>query len=213
MRSTAQPAPALDLPILAHGEIRLFHVATPEACRRWRAGFIGAFQAICAAAPFYERYSPDEAGGVWQRLTRGPDHITVLAVGPSDEVVGYALGVPLAAERALARQLDGLIAVPQTFYFAELGVLPEYRGCGLGTTLVRARLHTIDPERFEAIVLRAPVPQSGDYPIFTKMGFEEMGVSSDVRTLRTDGRVTADRRAFLHCVLSQIRLDEGSTTP
>ncbi|TVQ87417.1 MAG: GNAT family N-acetyltransferase [Deltaproteobacteria bacterium] len=211
MSPTPLPANPPELPVLAHGDVRLFHVATPEACHRWRAGFIGAFQAVCAGPPFNERYSPDEADAVWRRLTRSPEHVTVLAVGPSENVIGYALGVPLSSQRDLASQLDGLVSVPRTFFFAELGVLPRHRGRGIGTALVHTRLHTLDARRFQAIVLRAPVPAGGNYPIFTKLGFEEMGVSSDVRTLRTDGRVSADRRAFLYCVLSQIRLDDTRT--
>ena len=39
------------------------------------------------------------------------------------------------------------------------------------------------------------------------MGFDEMGVTMDVSAMRTDGKVTTDRRMFMSKVLSQVPLD------
>jgi ribosomal protein S18 acetylase RimI-like enzyme len=108
-------------------------------------------------------------------------------------------------------ELRAAIGIPHTL--AELGVLPGFRGLGIGHRLVRARLGRIDPTRFRAVVLRAPSSRSGDYPLYTPLGFEETGEVMDVSNLRVDGRVTSDRRVFLHCVISQILLDARPTAP
>ena len=116
-------------------------------------------------------------------------------------------------QQDVARQLTGLVSPADTFYFAELGVLPEYRGHGVGRALVRERLARIPRDRYTSVVLRAPSTRDGDFELYSAIGFTDMGVSQDVSNLRMDGRVTTDRRVFLHCVLSQLRLDDAPATP
>ncbi len=198
--------------VSARDGVRLVVVDDAEARRRWRPGFIGAYQTVFAGAPYYERFTPSEAEGVWLRLTAQPDNLTIVAIGPSEKVVGFGIGIPLAGQRDVARRLDGLVSVAHTYYLAELGVLPAFRGQGIAHRLVRARLERIDPARYRAVVLRAPSVR-GDYPLYTPLGFEETGETMDVSNLRVDGRVTSDRRVFLHCVLSQIRLDARPAIP
>ena len=197
----------------ATAAVQLVHVVDDDGRRRWRAGFIGAYQTVFAGPPYFERFTPAEAEGVWRRLTGQPDNVTVVAVGPSDKLIGFGIGIPLSGQRDVARRLDGLVSASHTYDLAELGVLPGFRGLGIGHRLVRARLGRIDPTRFRAVVLRAPSSRSGDYPLYTPLGFEETGEVMDVSNLRVDGRVTSDRRVFLHCVISQILLDARPTAP
>lgn len=205
-RSPTDPTPQ-EPQIAAAAAVRLVHVTDDDARRRWRAGFIGAYQTVFAGAPFFERFGPADAEAVWSRLTGLPGSITMVAISPSDKLVGFGIGIPLAGQRDVARRLDGLVSVPHTYYLAELGVLPAYRGRGIAHRLVRARLARVDRDRFRAVVLRSPAARAGSYPLYTPLGFEDMGETMDVSNLRTDGRVTSDRRVFLHCVISQIRLD------
>ena len=180
--------------------------------KRGRAGFIGAYQTVFARAPYFERFTPAEAEGVWTRLTDIPENITFIAATRTGKVVGFSSAIPLRYQQRVARELAGLVNVDKTFYFAELGVLPEYRGHGLGKALVRARLAEVDPHRYRAVVLRAPASRD-NFDIYASMGFEDMGVSMSVPNLRVDGRVTTDTRTFLYCVLSQVRLDGGTANP
>jgi len=193
--------------------VELVHVRDEAARSRWRSGFIGAYQTIFAGPPFYERFGPAEAEAVWHRLTRIPENITLVAVDSPGKLVGFGIGIPLVGQRDVARRLDGLVSVPHTFYLAELGVLPAYRGRGIAHRLVRARLALIDGDRFRAVVLRSPPARGGGYPLYSPLGFQDMGESKDVSNLRVDGRVTSDRRAFLHSVISQIRLDARPLPP
>jgi ribosomal protein S18 acetylase RimI-like enzyme len=187
--------------------VRIVEVATDADRSRWRPGFIGAYQTIFARAPYFERFTPADAEGVWRRLTSVPENITMIAAAGGDRVAGFGVAIPLRFQRDVSRELSGLISDAHTFYLAELGVLPEYRHQGLGKELLRARLARINQERYRAVVLRASAARAGDYSLYKSMGFEEMGVSMDVPNMRVDGRVTSDRRVFLHCVISQIRLD------
>ncbi|MFK7928707.1 MAG: GNAT family N-acetyltransferase [Myxococcota bacterium] len=192
---------------------RLVPVDSDDARARWRSDFIGAYQAVFSRAPYFERFSPAEAEGVWTRLTGTPENITLIAATPTDQIVGFGIAIPLRAQAGVAQDLTGLVSVPDTMYFAEIGVLPKFRGQGVGGALIRERLRRIDQERYSGAVLRAPASRDGAFELYSAMGFEEMGVSTDVSTLRTDGRVTTDRRVFLHCILSQLRLDAAPAVP
>lgn len=192
---------------------RLVPVETDLDRARWRPDFIGAYQTVFQRAPYYERFTPSETDGIWRRLTETPGNITVIAATPEDRIVGFGSAIPLRFQRDVARELTGLVGVPDTFYFAELGVLPEYRGLGVGSALVRARLERIARDRYTSAVLRASASRDGNFPLYSAMGFTEMGVHQDVPNLRVDGRVTTDRRVFLHCVLSQMRVDDAPAVP
>lgn len=192
---------------------RLVPIETDAQKARWRADFIGAYQTVFQRSPYFERFTPAEADGIWRRLTTTPGNITLIAATPKDRIVGFGSAIPLRFQRDVAQELSGLVGTAETFYFAELGVLPEFRGLGVGRALVRARLERIPYDRFSAVVLRASASRDGNFALYSAMGFDEMGVTQDVPNLRVDGRVTTDRRVFLHCVLSQMRLDEAPATP
>lgn len=199
-------------PQTAPNEVELHRIETDADRKRWRAAFIGAYQTVFSRAPYFERFTPAEAEGIWRRLTTLPENITFVAATTSGKVVGFAAAIPLRFQRQVSRELAGLVNPDSTFYFAELGVLPEYRGRGVGKALVRARLTEVDPYRYRAVVLRAPASRES-FELYSSMGFEDMGVTMSVPNLRVDGRVTTDTRTFLYCVLSQVRLDDASTTP
>lgn len=192
---------------------RLVPIESDAERSRWRAEFVGAYQTVFQRAPYFERFTPDECAGIWQRLTTTPGNITLIAATPEDRIVGFGIAIPLRFQPDIARELTGLVTAPDTVYFAELGVLPQFRGLGVGKSLVRARMERIDQARFTSVVLRASASRDGDFNLYSAMGFNEVGVVQDVSHLRVDGRVTTDRRVFLHCVLSQCDLDKAPATP
>jgi ribosomal protein S18 acetylase RimI-like enzyme len=105
----------------------------------------------------------------------------------------------------VARQLTGLVPGPNTFYFAELGVLHDFRGRGLARSLIKERLRLIDHDTYTHVVLRVGANRNASYDMYRSMGFEDMGVYMEVPAMRIDGRVTTDRRLFMCCVISQVR--------
>jgi ribosomal protein S18 acetylase RimI-like enzyme len=190
------------------GQFSLIQVKTPEEIARWRPAFIGAYQTVFSGFPYFERFYPAEAEGIWRKITSTAHQITLLAVRGEDQVVGFGMGVPLASRPDVARELAGLLPARHTFYLAELGVLNEYRGHNLGRILVRERLKRIDPHRFTHVVLRVSASNSPVSEMYKAMGFQDIGVSMEVSSLRMDGRVKTDRRFFLSKVLSRVDLSE-----
>jgi ribosomal protein S18 acetylase RimI-like enzyme len=188
-------------------DIVIRRIETPEEVQRWRAGFIGAYQTIFTGFPYYERWYPSEAEGVWHKLTGTPENITLLATRGVGQVVGFGVAIPLSAKPVVATHLTGLVPVKHTMYLAELGVLEQWRGKNVGRTLVHERLRLIDDGRYSHVVLRVSTNHSPSSEMYKAMGFEDMGVYMDVSAMRVDGKVTTDRRVFLSKLLSQVPLD------
>ncbi|MEQ1570446.1 MAG: GNAT family N-acetyltransferase [Myxococcota bacterium] len=187
--------------------ITVRRIVTPNDVSQWRAGFIGAYQTVFSGFPYFERWYPSEAEGVYRRLTSLEGNVTLVATRDTTQVVGFGVGIPITGNRAVATVLTGLIPLKHTFYLAELGVLDSWRGRGVGRTLVRERLRLIDPQLYSHVVLRVSMNHSPSTEMYKAMGFEEMGVYMDVNAMRTDGKSTTDRRMFLSKVLSQVALD------
>ena len=183
---------------------RIIHVKTAEMVEQWRDGFAASYPTVFTGAPYFENLTEADALSVWEHLTQIPDNITLIAANDQDRVIGFGIAIPLSRQRDVSTELNGLIPVPHTFYFAELGVLPEARGRGLGRTLVKWRMELIDRERYEGAVLRVAEGRNTSMLMYQEMGFEDMGVYMDVEATRVDGETRKDRRLFLHCVLSQV---------
>jgi len=196
---------------------RIIHIKTSELVTQWRNGFADSYPIVFTGAPYFEELTRDDALKVWDHLTQIPENITLIAADPDDRVIGFGIAIPLPKQRDVSIELTGLIPVPHTFYLAELGVMPEARGRGLGRTLVRWRMELMDRERYEGVVLRIAEGRNTSLLMYQAMGFEDMGVYMDVEATRTDGEIRKDRRLFLYCVLSQVDIgghleeDEGST--
>jgi len=188
-------------------DIVIRRLVTENDVVQWRAGFIGAYQTIFSGFPYFERWYPSEAEGVYRRLTALEGNVTLVATRGVSQVVGFGVGIPITGNRAVATVLTGLVPLKHTFYLAELGVLEEYRARHVGRTLVRERLKLIDPHLYSHVVLRVSMNHSPSTEMYKAMGFEEMGVYMDVSAMRADGKVTTDRRMFLSKLLSQVPLD------
>lgn len=188
---------------LAESEpVHIRRLLTRDDVARTRAAFVGAYQTIFAGFPYFQRYTPEEAEGVYRRLVGTPDNITLVAT-VGDTLVGFGAAIPARCQRDVAMELTGLVPLAHTVYLAELGVLDAWRGRGLGRALIRERLRLVDPARYTHAVLRVSVQNTGIAELYRSLGFEDMGVYQEVRSLRTDGRVRTDRRFFMSRVLSQ----------
>jgi ribosomal protein S18 acetylase RimI-like enzyme len=188
-------------------DVTVRRLVTPEDVAQWRPGFIGAYQTVFSGFPYFERWYPSEAEGVYRRLVATDGNVTLLATRGESQVVGFGVGIGLADKPAVASILTGLVPVKHTFYLAELGVLDPWRGKGIGRTLVRERLRLIDSARYSHVVLRVSMNHNPSSEMYKAMGFEEMGVYMDVSAMRVDNKVTTDRRMFLSKLLSQVPID------
>ncbi len=179
---------------------------TEDTATDWRAAFIGAYQTIFSGHPYYERYYPSEAEGIFHTLLRANDGIFLVATKGATQVVGFGVTTPLVAKPSVSAELTGLVPAKHTMYLAEMGVLEAYRGRGLGKILVSERIRLMDRANYSHVVLRVSTTESPSLQLYKDLGFEEMGVYMEVSSMRTDGRVKTDRRTFLSMVLSQVAL-------
>lgn len=185
-------------------DLRIVHVQTPDETDRWREGFVHAYRRIFRDPPYEEDISLEAARSTWDYLTSQRDHITLIAATEDDDVVGFGIAIPLSATRKVAATLAGLVPQKHTYYLAELGVLPSWRGRGLGGALIRERIKLMDPDLYSHVVLRVSADQHASYDLYRSMGFEDMGVYMQVEAKRIDGHLAHDRRLFLSRVLSQV---------
>lgn len=184
-----------------HPSVQIRRLLTREDVACTRAGFVGVYQTVFGGFPYFERYTPEEAEGVYRRLLGTPDNIMLVARA-GEEVVGFGAAIPLRHQRGAATELTGLVPLAHTIYLAELAVLDDWRGKGIGRALVRERLRLVDTTRYSHAVLRVSLQNTGIAELYRSLGFEDMGVYQEVRSLRTDGRVRSDRRFFMSRVLA-----------
>ncbi|MDP6946796.1 MAG: GNAT family N-acetyltransferase [Myxococcota bacterium] len=172
-----------------------------EDAVRYRASFAGAYQDIFSEPPYNERFFPSEAQAALHRYVQTQEHITILAVRGRSRVVGFGIGVPALSKPDIARDLHGLLPVQHSFYLAELGVLEGHRGKGIGKSLISHRMQAIDANRYTHAVLRVSAVKNATYDMYMAMGFDDIGVYTEVHSRRIDGRVSTDRRLFLSKLL------------
>ena len=183
--------------------IRIVRISTPDEALPYKASFAGAYQDIFSEPPYNERFFPSEALSILHRYLQSAENICLLAVRGRSKVVGFGIGVPAASKPDIGRDLRGLLPVAHTYYLAELGVLESARGQGIGKTLVGQRLDLIDHQKFTHVVLRVSAVRNLSYDMYIDMGFDDIGVYTEVHSRRTDGRVSTDRRLFLSKLLSR----------
>jgi ribosomal protein S18 acetylase RimI-like enzyme len=187
-------------------ELELHRIETPEEATAFDARMAEAYQTVFSGEPYFEAFSRDEAEAVWRKLTRTPDNITLVATTTEGVIAGFSAAVPLVARPDVMRQLAGLVPAQATYYLAELGVLPRWRGRQLGQTLISERLRLMDDRRFTHVVLRIAEGQHRSFEMYRALEFTDMGVSMPVTTRRIDGSSRTDTRYFMSRVLSQVRL-------
>jgi ribosomal protein S18 acetylase RimI-like enzyme len=183
--------------------IRILQIRNLDEALPYRASFAGVYQTVYLDPPYMERFYPAEAASVLQHNLGVAEHITLLAVKGQSSVVGFGLATPMASRPEISRQLRGLISIKHSFYLAELGVLETHRNRGIGMQLIKTRMQLIDSSRYTHVVLRTSVAKDPSYKMFHDIGFEDMGVYSEVSARRTDGTVRTDRRLFLSRLLQQ----------
>lgn len=181
--------------------VQILRIEAQTEADPWRASFAGSYQAIWQEPPYNERFYPEEAEGVLRAALDIPGNITLLAVRESGVVVGFAIGYPLLAKADVSREVRGLLPVSDVFYFAELGVLEQYRAGGLGRQLVQLRLELIDRSRFRHVLLRTSAVRNASYEMYRKLGFDDTGVYMEVGSRKNDGGTWTDRRLFLSKVV------------
>ncbi len=183
--------------------LRILRIDKLAEAEPWLPAFAGAYQEIWSEPPYNERFSSEEASAVLQRALRITDNITLLAVRESGVVGGFAMAYPVSAKPDVVREIRGLLPIDRTYYFAELGVMLQYRRSGLGNQLIALRVELLDDQRYDHIIMRTSAQKNATYEMYKKMGFDDTGVYMEVPARRNDGSFRTDRRLFMAKVVER----------
>jgi ribosomal protein S18 acetylase RimI-like enzyme len=181
--------------------IRVIRVENLADAEPWRAAFAGSYQAVWAEPPYDERWFPDEAEGILRHSLQLPENLSLLALRDSGVVAAFALSYPLISVPGVVREVRGLLPLESTYYFAELGVLEQYRGRGLSRQLIDLRLGLLNRQKYRSVLLRISTQKDHIYEMYIRMGFVDTGVYTEVASRRNDGIVRTDRRVYLSLTL------------
>src|SRR5687767_9657048 len=92
-------------------EVVLRRVVSADDVARWRGGFVGAYQTVFTGFPYFERWYPSEAEGVFRKLVAAHENVTLIATRGETQVVAFGVAIPLAEKPAVATILTGLVPV------------------------------------------------------------------------------------------------------
>ena len=182
-------------------EFRILRIQTPIEAEPYLPSFAEAYQSIFSAPPYNESFTADEAKAVFLKQVSIEGSINLLAIAEDNSVIGFGFALPVEHRIDIAQHLRGLIPIKNSFYFSELGVLPNWRRRGIGRLLTEGRLNLIDSARYSQVLLRTAEIPDASYQMYSELGFEDMGVYIEVSSRRTDGTMATDRRLFLSRLL------------
>ena len=177
-------------------DIQIIKCADANALQPYITSCALAYREVFSNPPYNEEFQLSEAEAILQHHIQIPEQMTFLAVNKED-VIGFGLACPVQSYPEITRQIRGLLPMKYTYYFVELGVTSAWRRKGIGRHLTEAQLEAIDGDRYQHILLRTSYHQDASYQMYTSMGFEDMGVYSEISARRIDGSIQTDRRQFL----------------
>lgn len=149
--------------------------------RSHRDGFVAAYRAVFAGAPYFETYTDAQViEEAWLPHIEGRG-IVILALS-DDDVVGFGCAMPLRnmsdASRAYLerKQREGAFpcALDSTWYMSELGVRKERRSKDIGYNLVFERLKYIKAIGVDHYVMRTAERNSNSAHMYLKIGAREV---------------------------------------
>lgn len=147
--------------------------------------FVATYQDVFIGAPYYERYTREQVmDKVWTPNTTSG--VVVLAL-EEQQVFGFGCARPVRdAPEDVKDYLTSAgsnelgLDLSSAWYMAELGVLPAYRGAGIGSLLVGRRLMEMKAEGVEAYVLRTAAEGSNSIGIYRRLGARRLEGIQDV---------------------------------
>ena len=177
-------------------QYKLLEVSSMEEFAPYINSFAQAFSTVFATPPYNEQFSVEDSISLVEFHLETSHRYTLLAV-EGNKVIGFGLASSVRNYPEITRQIQGLLPPVRTHYFAELGVLPEYRQFGIGKKLIQSYFQWLQDKNFHNIVIRISDSLEAANKIFIDMGFEDMGVSMEISTQTTDGHIRSDKRKFL----------------
>lgn len=149
-----------------------------DAYDRAREGFIDVYQRAFAGPPYFESYTREDV----ERAVWRPHVARILVVAERGGlVVGLGCAHPLLdqtepaiTEFLLGNQHQLPFDPSRAIFMSEVAVLPEARGAGLGTQLVKERLRVAAADGFESFVMRTAAEGSNSRGIYLRLGARQL---------------------------------------
>jgi len=164
---------------------------------------------ICfGEAPWFEKFEDFEVDEIIREGFSYPESqlYVVLSKGC---VVAFGIAYPLKNSPEVVQFLGDLVNPETTMYMADVAVLPEYRGRGLGTLLVDTRLTNL-PLWCKGVLMRTAQEGSKSMPIYLRKNFRLFeGKVQMVNSRKADGSFRPDPRVFLYCEVENIRKEKN----
>lgn len=166
---------------------------------KYKTNYIEIYKNIFSKAPYFEIFTNEEAEEVYQ-LSLLDSSISLLAI-KDNQIIGFALGIQLSIhnDEKFKTLTNTYFNLDKVLYNAELGVLPEYRGLGIGSTLINKRIFFAKNMGYETICMRTKKEGSMSISLYQKLGFKILeGVEELSNTVKNIVMNEQDIRIILY---------------
>ena len=139
---------------------------------QYKSDYIEIYKEIFSKTPYFEIFTDKEAEEVY-RLSLLDSTISLLVI-KDNQIIGFALGIKLSIhnDEKFKMLTSEYFNLDKVLYNAELGVLPEYRGLGIGSKLVDKRVLFAKDMGYEIICMRTKKEGSMSISLYQKLGFK-----------------------------------------
>lgn len=164
----------------------------------YKKAFIGLYQKIYSAAPFWEKFSADEVEKLYDKYTNPNSILYFVMDEVNGKLIGFAAAIPLLlADEEIQKLLGEFVQINKTYQNTEIAVDPAYRGQGIGSYLVDLRLEKIRQNGYTQVLMRTTSEGSMSAGIYLKRGFKQLPVTQQVQQARSVPTMTdIDERVF-----------------
>lgn len=157
-------------------------IVNKENYEQYKHNYIELYKEIFSKAPYFEVFTNKEAEEVYQ-LSLLDSTISLLAI-KDNQLIGFALGIQLSIhnDEKFKNIIKEYFNLDKVLYNAELGVLPEYRGLGIGSTLINKRILFAKKIGYKTICMKTKKEGSMSISLYKKMGFKILEGVEEVST-------------------------------
>lgn len=169
----------------------------------YQKAFFTAYKIVFGSEPYCEIFTDKKVKKVVENIE------LYLLINASNQLIGFVGGMPLndfyesyPEEKA---KLKTVIGENNTYYLAELGIIPKKQGAGLGKFLLGEFLLILKGRGYKQILLdTADKDNEKAQSLFKKQGFQKLTspitkttvIYRNVLQWRTDGRLLSEKRPY-----------------
>lgn len=159
-------------------------IVNKENYEQYKYDYIELYKEIFSKAPYFEIFTDKEAEEVYQ-LSLLNSTISLLAI-KDNKIIGFALGIQLSIhnDEKFKTLISEYFNLDKVLYNAELGVLPKYRGLGIGSKLVEKRVLFAKDMGYETICMRTKKKGSMSISLYQKLGFKILEGVEEISTTK-----------------------------